>query len=146
MPNTPLDPRADGPLDHHAALIYTMVLASAAEGHSSNAELEVMSRIVHYLPIFRQFDKGRIVGLGQSCGDLLREEDGLDVAIEMIRASLPPRLCETAYALACDIVAADGRADQQELRLLEMLRYGLEIDRLIAAGIERGARARHQTA
>ena len=36
-------------------------------------------------------------------------------------------------------------ATQEELRLLEMLRHRLQIDRLIAAGIERGSRARHAT-
>jgi hypothetical protein len=34
-------------------------------------------------------------------------------------------------------------ASQEELRLLEMLRHRLQLDRLIAAGIERGSRARH---
>ena len=38
---------------------------------------------------------------------------------------------------------ADGQASQEELRLLEMVRHSLDIDRLVAAGIERGARARH---
>jgi hypothetical protein len=40
------------------------------------------------------------------------------------------------------VVAADGRAQQEDLRLLEMIRHRLDIDRLIAAAIERGARAR----
>ncbi|MCB1882970.1 MAG: tellurite resistance TerB family protein [Geminicoccaceae bacterium] len=131
-------------LDHHAALIYTMVLVSAAEERVTDEELEAMTRIVRYLPIFRSFDKSRIMEIGRACVELLRDEDGLDVGIAKIKAALPPRLRETAYALACDIVAADGLADQYELRLLEMLRYGLEVDRLVAAGIERGARARHQ--
>ena len=40
---------------------------------------------------------------------------------------------------------ADGRIAQEELRLLEMLAQSLPIDRLAAAAIERGARARHMT-
>ena len=35
--------------------------------------------------------------------------------------------------------------DEAELRLLEEIRYELNIDRLHAAAIERGARARHLT-
>ena len=62
-----------------------------------------------------------------------------------MRETLPEKLYETAYAIACDVVAADGAAGQEELRLLEMIRHELELDRLIAAGIERGARARHMT-
>ena len=55
------------------------------------------------------------------------------------------RLWETAYAIACDVAAADGSLRQQELRFLEELRHALNIDRLHAAAIERGARARHMT-
>jgi tellurite resistance protein len=54
-------------------------------------------------------------------------------------------LWETAYAIACDVAAADGMLAQTELRFLEELRYALNIDRLHAAAIERGARARHMT-
>ena len=46
---------------------------------------------------------------------------------------------------ACDLVAADGEATQEELRVLELIRDRLNIDQLIAAAIERGARARFQT-
>jgi tellurite resistance protein len=56
---------------------------------------------------------------------------------------LPKKLRETAYAVACDIAAADGHTTQEELRMLEMLRHSLDIDRLSAAAIERGARARY---
>ena len=39
--------------------------------------------------------------------------------------------------------AADAAATQEELRVLELIRHRLEVDRLSAAAIERGARARH---
>jgi hypothetical protein len=54
-------------------------------------------------------------------------------------------LRETAYAIACDLVAADGEASQEELRIIELIRDRLNIDRLIAAAIERSSRARFQT-
>ena len=52
-------------------------------------------------------------------------------------------LHETVYALACDIAAADGKVEIEEMRLLEMFRYVLGVERLAAAAIERGSRARH---
>jgi len=76
----------------------------------------------------------------------LQDENGLDRALESIKAALPPSLRETAYAVACDIAAADAAISQEELRLLEMMRDHLEIERLVAAAIERGSRARHATA
>ena len=77
--------------------------------------------------------------------DLFAEEDGLDALFGLVREALPPKLNETAYALACDVAAADGRLGEAELRLLEEIRYELDLDRLHAAAIERGARARHMT-
>lgn len=126
------------------ALIYTMVLASVAEGSISDLELETMSRVVQTLPAFEGFSPSRINELGADCAELLRREDGLDLAIDAIKASLTGPLRETAYAFACDVVAADGKAVESELRLLELLRHELEIERLVAAGIERGAQARHR--
>lgn len=131
---------------HHEALIYTMVLVSAADREMSDAELGTIGEIVRFLPVFRGFDPETIPRVAAACTELLSDEDGLDKALAFIRDNLPRRLRETAYAIACDIAAADGRAVQEELRLLEMIRHRLEIDRLIAAGIERGARARHATA
>jgi tellurite resistance protein len=131
-------------IDHHAALIHTMVLVAAAAGRMTDRELEVMGRIVSHLPVFKDFDPGRITEVGAECAELLREEDGLDVALDRIARALPQPMRETAYALACDVAAADGRAEEAELRLLELLRHRLSVDRLTAAAIERGAQARHR--
>lgn len=133
-------------IDHQDALIYTMVLVSAAEGRISDSEVATMTRLVRSLPVFEEFDPARIDSLGQECADLLKQEDGLDVALKLIAKALPQGLRETAYALACDVVASDGQAGQAELQLLELLRPALAIDRLVATAIERGAQARHRTA
>jgi tellurite resistance protein len=132
-------------LDHHSALIHTMVLASAAGQGVTDAELHTIGDIVTHLPIFADFDKAQLPKTLSGCSDLLQKENGLDLALKDIKSALPPRLRETAYALACDIVAVDGEASQEELRFLELLRDRLPIERLIAAAIERGARARFMT-
>ena len=75
---------------------------------------------------------------------MFAEEEGLDALFGLIRENLPERLFETAYALACDVAASDGLLGDSELRLLEEMRHELNIDRLHAAAIERGSRARHQ--
>ena len=131
-------------IDSHAALIYTMVLVSAAEGTMSDRELEEMGRIVSHLPVFRDFDPERILQVGAECTELLRQEDGLDVALDRIAEALPQPLRETAYALACDVAAAEGKPEEEELRLLELIRHRLNVDRLVAAAIERAALARHR--
>lgn len=128
--------------NHHTALIYIMVLASAADTDITDAEIRRIGQMISNLPVFTGFEMDDLHTAASACVDLLQDEDGLDRAFDRIKATLPKKLRETAYALACDVVAADGDAHQEELRLLEMARHRLDIDRLIAAGIERGARAR----
>jgi tellurite resistance protein len=131
------------PIDQHTALIFTMVLLSAAEGEMTDAELETIGRQVRYLPVFKGFDRDRLTAVGRQCAELLRDEDGLALAVDMIAEALPAPLRETAYALACDVAAADGTLAVEELNLLRVLRHDLSIDRLVAAAIERATYARH---
>jgi tellurite resistance protein len=132
-------------LDHHRALIYTMVIVSAADSDMPDAELRIIADIVGDLPVFRDFDRRELPRVLNDCTDLIGREDGLEETLKAIKTALPAKLRETAYAIACDLVAADGEATQEELRVLELIRHRLSIDRLIAAAIERGARARFQT-
>lgn len=125
------------------SLVAIMMTVSAADQHIRTAELVAIQTLVNHLPIFAEYDADRIKIVAQTVFDLLEEEDGLDALFGLVRDSLPETLSETAYALACDVAAADGRLDQAELRLLEEIRHELQIDRLHAAAIERGARARH---
>jgi tellurite resistance protein len=131
------------PIDRHTALIFTMVLVSAAEGEMTDAELDAISRQVRYLPVFRSFHHDRLTEVGRQCAELLREDDGLELAFDMIAEALPRPLGETAYALACEVAAADGDLAAEELNLLRMLRQRLNVDRLVAAAIERTTYARH---
>jgi tellurite resistance protein len=131
--------------DHHRALIYTMVIISAAERSLPESELHAFAEIIGHLPIFEGFDRDDLPGLFNDCIDLMSREDGLDATLKAIKTGLPPKLRETAYAIACDLVATNGHATQEELRVIELLRDRLGIDRLTAAAIERAARARFQT-
>ena len=114
------------PMSPQDCLVAIMVAVSASDETIRTAELVKIEGAVNMLPVFEQ-------------------EDGLDALFGLIRDNLPERLNETAYALACDVAAADGSLAETELRLLEEIRYELSIDRLHAAAIERGARARHTT-
>jgi tellurite resistance protein len=128
--------------DHHAALIYTMVLVSAADTHMTDNELRIIGDIVNHLPVFADYDHQKLSRTLEDCAKLLSQEEGLEKALRVVKEGLPAKLRETAYAIACDVAAADGEASQEELRLLELLRDHLKIDRLAAAALERSARAR----
>ncbi|MAC78279.1 MAG: 2-dehydro-3-deoxyphosphooctonate aldolase [Rhodobacteraceae bacterium] len=122
-----------------------MVAISASDENIRTAELVKIQSSVNMLPVFADYDIDRMNTVTQIVFDLFEQEDGLDALFGLIRDFLPDRLNETAYALACDVAAADGSLAETELRLLEEMRYELNIDRLHAAAIERGARARHLT-
>lgn len=128
---------------HHTALVYTMVLVSAADREMTDAEMKTIGEIVSHLPVFADYDLKKLPKEAQACAELLNEDNGLEKVLSQIAADLPEKLKETAYAVALDVAAADGKASQEELRLLEMLRYHLAVGRLPAAAIERGARARY---
>ena len=129
-------------LSHHAGLIYVMVLVSAADGDMTDAELKTIGEIVGFLPVFSDYDSGLLLSTTAACAELLDADDGMERALDFIRASVPVSLRETAYALACDVAASDGEGHAETRRLMAMLRHRLEIDRLVAAAIERGAKAR----
>ena len=132
-------------IDPQTALIYTMVLVSAADQDMTDSELQTIGDIVKRLPVFKGYDTTALPAVAQACADLLADPDGLDKAIEQIAEALPDELCQTAYALACDVAAADGKVNQEELRLLEWLRHNLHVSRLKSAAIEYGAKVRHTT-
>ena len=125
------------------ALVAVMIAVSASNEDIRTAELIKIQSAVNMLPVFADFDVDHLKSISQVVFDLFEQEDGLDALFGLVREALPERLYETAYALACDVAAADGALDEAELRLLEEIRYELNIDRLHAAAIERGARARH---
>ncbi|MFX0543203.1 tellurite resistance TerB family protein [Roseovarius sp. S4756] len=136
---------ATHPLSAQDCLVAVMIAVSASDEQIRTAELIKIESAVNNLPIFGAYDMDRINIVAQTVFDLFSDEDGLDALFGLIRESLPERLYETAYALACDVAAADGVLGDTELRLLEEIRYELNLDRLHAAAIERGARARHMS-
>lgn len=125
------------------ALVAVMIAVSASDESVRTVELLAIQRILNHLPAFADYDQSRLPDVSSVVFDFFAEEDGLEDLFALVRRVLPERLFETAYALACDVGASDGMLGEIELRLLEEIRYELKIDRLHAAAIERGARARH---
>lgn len=131
-------------LDAQEALVCTMVLVAAASGEITDREIGVMAGLVQTLPAFYDFSSEHLNAATEAAIALLDEEDGLAHAARMIREALEPRLRETAYALGCEVIAADRFAEQDSLKMLGFVCAELHIDPLVAAAIERSARARFQ--
>jgi tellurite resistance protein len=133
-------------ISHQTALIYIMVVVAAADGVISDKELKTIGDLSKHLPAFRDFDHTRLLATAQDCGAILQENEGLDAVMGLAKAALPEHLRETAYWLALEVALADSRIMLEEIRVIEAIRRALSIDKLVAAALERGARARYQVA
>ncbi len=135
----------DAPMTAQDALAAMMIAVSASDENIRTAELVKMSNAINNLPVFDGYDPERLPRMSKMVFELFEQEDGLEALFGLIRDALPEHLYETAYALSCDVAAADGRIVGPEVRMLEEIRDELDLDRLHAAAIERGSRARHMT-
>lgn len=133
------------PLSAQDCLVAIMLSVSMSDSNIRTSELLAIQQLVNHLPVFSGYDPDRINKVSVTVQELFEHEEGLDALFGLTREGLPPQLHETAYALACDIAATDNHISQEELRLLEEIRYELDLDRLNAAAIERAARARYMT-
>jgi tellurite resistance protein len=133
------------PISPHAALIYVMVIVAASDGNMSEAELHTIGGLVKALPAFHDFDENRLLQTARECADILQEEEGLDAVLGLVNSALPEHLRETAYWLGLEVALSDTGVRLEEVRVIELIRRALGLERLIAAALERGARARFQT-
>ena len=125
-------------------LIAVMLAVSTTDQTIRTSELMSIERMVNHLPAFKDYEMERLPDVSNALFDIMAEEDGLDILWNLVRQNIPERMLDTAYAMACDVAAADGKAHDPELQFLADMRYELEIDRLQAAAIEAAARARHR--
>jgi uncharacterized membrane protein YebE (DUF533 family) len=128
------------------ALVYTMVAAAEADREIADAEIDLIGDLGNHLPIFKGVDRAAMTEMATRCSDLLAQPGGSDRIFTLIRQALPMPLRDTAYALACDVIAVDSRLNRAEMRILENVRTQLEVDPAMARAIERVAEVRFKAA
>ncbi len=135
---------SDNPGTAQDALVAIMIATSLSDGSGKTSELVTINELINHLPVFAEYDEGQIRKMTHYVLDLFGREDGLSTFFGAVREVLPSEYAETAYTLACDVAAGDGRLPQIELRFLQEIRHELNVDRLAAAAIERAAGARYK--
>ena len=105
-------------LDHHAALIYTMVIVSAADGDMDDAELGVIGDIVRQLPAFDGFDRAKLPGVAESCASILADEDGFDTVLTVIAETLRPSFARRPMPWPATWRPPISMVEQEELTVL----------------------------
>ncbi|TDI56456.1 MAG: Tellurite resistance protein TerB [Alphaproteobacteria bacterium] len=133
------------PVTPHDALIYVMVTMSAVDSTMTDSELKKIGDIVQTLPVFEGYDRETLIATSRAASKILSDEDGLDTLLGIVAEALPRKLHDTAYALAVEVAAVDLSVAQEELRFLQILRDGLNLDKLTVAALERSATARYRT-
>lgn len=128
------------------ALIYAMVMVSAADSSMTDRELHTIGEIIKTAPVFAEFDSARLLEVAQACGERLQGPTGMTDTFALIAESVPAAYRDTAYALAVEVAASDHLVAREELRILQLLRDALQLDKLTVAAIERSAQARYRGA
>jgi tellurite resistance protein len=128
----------------HTALIYVMVVVSGADGAMNERELETVRDLIRRLPVFKAFDPDRLSATVADCSAILQEPEGLSAVLGLVAEGLSEPLRETAYWIALETALSDRSVALEEIRVIETMRRALAIDKLVAAALERGARARYQ--
>jgi uncharacterized membrane protein YebE (DUF533 family) len=133
-------------LSPQEALVYTMVVAAEADHEIAEAEINVIGDLCNHLPVFQVVDRAKMTAMAMACSELLTKAGGRAKVFAMIRKALPSQLRDTAYALACDVIAVDSRLRRDELQALEEIRAELDVDPVVARAIEQAAKVRFQAA
>jgi tellurite resistance protein len=126
------------------ALIYLMVITSAADRDMTDLELARIGDVVRSWPVFADFDENRLIRVAQDCQKLLQEPAGLDGVLALSAETIPQRLHDTAYAAALEVATVDLEMRLEEVRVLQLLRRHLAIDAPTITAVERAAKARHR--
>lgn len=127
------------------ALIHVMVTTASSDAAITQQELVRIQQLLGRTPIFADYDATRLETVANDCVDVINSA-GIEAALDAAVDAIPERLQDTAYALAVEVAVVDLHLPQEELRLLEMIRDRLKVDRLVTAAIEAAARARMRTA
>jgi len=128
----------------HQALIHIMVVLSAVDRDMKDEELAKIGNAVSSLPVFEGYNTENLIEDSKQCRDILQEDQGLETVLQNAVNAIPETLYETTYALAVEVAAADLVLQEEELRLLQMLRQRLNLNRLVCAAIEYSTRIRHK--
>ena len=86
-------------------LVAIMMAITASDGTIHTAQLVSIERMVNHLPVFKDYRIERLKEVSNTVFDVLAEEDGLDILWDTVRTTLPERLYDTAYAMACDVTS-----------------------------------------
>jgi len=125
------------------AVMSVGAMAAAADGRWSKLEIERLRMMACLQPLFRDIPSVERF-IGESAAEL--RAVGAKSLLEDCRKALTPRLRETAYAWAAELVQADGAVVSEEHAFLQELAAKFSIPGALARKIQAVAAIRRRTA
>ncbi|OCQ92891.1 Tellurite resistance protein TerB [Nostoc sp. MBR 210] len=111
------------PAEAFAAITLASV---AADGYLTDEEVQTMMASLSRMHLFRSYPNDVVRRMfDKLCGMIKRQ--GFDNFIKTAIAALPHDLYDTAFAVATDLILADGQVTKEEEDLLNVLWSNLEI-------------------
>ncbi len=120
-----------GPAEAFAAIT---LVAVAADGYIADSEIRALGATLCRMQLFRSYPNDVMGKMFDRLMNLLQRQ-GANALLNAAIASLPHDLQETAFAVAADIVLADGDVTEEEEGLLNQLYSALGISEEIALKI-----------
>ncbi|MCL1466212.1 tellurite resistance TerB family protein [Argonema galeatum] len=112
-----------GPAEAFAAIA---LIAVAADGYMTDSEAQAISTTLSRMQLFRSYPADVMRKMIDRLLGILQRE-GIEVLFNAAITTLPDELKETSFAVATDIVLADGEVTEEEEKLLNDLYRALEI-------------------
>lgn len=98
----------------------------ASDGHLSTEEINSVWTILSRMQMFRSYSTDVMGRMFNKLAGILNRQ-GIDVLLQLAKASLPYELGPTVFAIAADLALADGTVTSEEEELLEKLYQLLEV-------------------
>ena len=119
-------------LSQAEAVAAIAVLAISADGYLLEEERQSLFSVMADLQVFKEYSSRQRLKLLEKLFDLLRQK-GAHTLVYSAKDALPPKLRETAFAVAINMVMADGTLVETEREFLRQLEQVLEIPEACAS-------------
>ena len=119
-------PSESPPLSTAEAIAAICLVAIAADGYLSEREGREMDMLLSRMRLFKSYSNDMIGRMKDSLLNQLKQY-GPGRLVENAKAAMPSELAPTAFALAADLVLADGTVTSQEQAFLDDLYRILEL-------------------
>lgn len=122
-----------GPAEGFAAL---MLLVTCSDGYLADNEAQLINATFNRMKLFRSYSEDVMRRMIDNLCSILKRE-GAEALFDAAIATLPHDLYDTAFAIATDLILADGEVTQEEEDLLGSLCRALNLsDTLVSQVIQ----------